>query len=96
MKELVFKIDLISLEADLRVIIQQEVCKALEGWVGINLKAENNTTLLDTKEVCAYLKISRGTLIKLLKEKRLVASKPSNKWLFTQTSIEEYLKNQSY
>ena len=94
MSELVFKIDLISLEADLRVIIQQEVCKALECRAEANLKT-NNSSLLSTKEVCAYLHISRGTLIKLVKDAAFVSKKVGNKHLFTQASIEKYLERKS-
>ena len=95
MKEVIVKVDLSSIIHELRVLIHEELCKGLEGWAAANPENDNKDRLLNTKEVCAYLKISRGTLVKLLKEKRLVASKPGNKWLFTQTAIGEYLKNRS-
>lgn len=93
MQELILKIDTLGLEVTLRQIIQQEVAKAIESWGRANLKSDNaNGKLLNTKEVCAYLQVSRGTLIKLVKEENLVSRKVGNKRLFTQASIEKYLE----
>ena len=50
-----------------------------------------NTPLLTLSEACEYLKISRETMLKLLKEAKIGGSKIGGQWRFTPESIENYI-----
>lgn len=96
MLEITLKIDATEVETVLRRFFQQEISNAVESIAkGAMREASCDRRLLNTKEVCAYLQISRGTLIKLVKDEIILSKKVGNKRLFMQASIENYLKSKT-
>jgi len=50
---------------------------------------------LSTKEACWYTSLSRNTLYKLLKEKKIKANKVGRKLLWDRYSIDKFLEAES-
>jgi len=48
--------------------------------------------LLTTKEACAFLKIGRLTLYKLIKAKEIVACKIGRSWRFERSDLERCIE----
>lgn len=51
--------------------------------------------LLTLAETCEVLKISRETMLKLLKEHKIAGAKVGGAWRFTEDAIDEYLKSRT-
>lgn len=48
--------------------------------------------MLTLSEVCQHLKISRETMLKLLKQAKIAGSKIGGQWRFTPEAVENYIK----
>ena len=46
-----------------------------------------------TKEICAYLGVSRDTLLTWIAEKELPAHKVGRNWMFKTSEIDEWVKS---
>lgn len=51
-------------------------------------------SLMRPREVLKYLNISRITLLKLIKKKKLPATKVGSQWRFNKEDIKDWLKKQ--
>ncbi len=50
------------------------------------------TELIKTKEACEFLKMSRITLMKLVKEKKIPAFKMGRLWKFDKTTLGKLIQ----
>ena len=62
-----------------RRIIMQEISQTPERWYS-------------TKEICAYLGVSRDTLLTWIAEKELPAHKVGRNWKFKPSEVDEWVK----
>ena len=49
--------------------------------------------LLTTKETCAFLKISRLTLYRMLKAKKIAGCKVGRSWRFEKSVLEQWIES---
>lgn len=76
-------------EAELKTIYLEEVQKRLEDW-------EQQTLLMDMKELCKMLSLSRPTVEKLfIYNPDFPSMRVGKKWLFPRKEVEEYIKRWS-
>jgi excisionase family DNA binding protein len=76
-------------ENELKTIYLEEVQKRLEDW-------EQQTLLMDMKELCKMLSLSRPTVEKLfIYNKDFPSLRVGKKWLFPRKEVEEYIKRWS-
>lgn len=47
-------------------------------------------------EIAKHLGISRDTVLKLIKEERMPASKVGGKWLFDVSKVDKWVEDNSY
>jgi len=60
-------------------------------WKGVRME---NKEVMNLKEACEFLDFSRQTMYKMLKEKRIPASKVASQWKFIRSELIEWLKMQ--
>ena len=58
---------------------------------GFQMPAENNV-ILNTKEACSYLKISRPTYLKYIKVGKIKAKKIGNAWKVFRTDLDQWIR----
>ena len=88
------EIDITELVESFRTIMREEIREAMKLHLQANSPAENtNERLLDMKEVCAYLHLSRSTVNDLISSGRLESKKPKHKHLFEMDAIKKYLNS---
>ncbi|MFA9559857.1 helix-turn-helix domain-containing protein [Evansella sp. AB-rgal1] len=76
-------------EDELKTIYLEEVQKRLEEW-------EQQTLLMDMKELCKMLSLSRPTVEKLfIYNSDFPSLRVGKKWLFPRKDVEEYIKRWS-
>lgn len=76
-------------ENELKSIYLEEVQKRLEDW-------EQQTLLMDMKELCKMLSLSRPTVEKLfIYNSDFPSMRVGKKWLFPRKEVEEYIKRWS-
>ncbi len=57
-------------------------------------KHERNERVLTTAEAMEYLKTTRHTLLKMVKEGKLKANKIGREYRFLQEALDEYLRGE--
>lgn len=76
-------------EDELKTIYLEEVQKRLEDW-------EQQTLLMDMKELCKMLSLSRPTVEKLfIYNPHFPSMRVGKKWLFNRKEVEEYINHWS-
>lgn len=76
-------------EDELKTMYLEEVQKRLEDW-------EQQTMLMDMKELCKMLSLSRPTVEKLfIYNQDFPSLRVGKKWLFPRKEVEEYIKRWS-
>lgn len=74
-------------ENELKTIYLEEVQKRLDVW-------EQQTLLMDMKELCKILSLSRPTVEKLfIFNPDFPSMRVGKKWLFNRKEVEEYIKS---
>lgn len=76
-------------ENELKKVYLEEVRKRVE-------EIEEQMLLIDTKELCKMLSLSRPTVEKLfINNKEFPSLRVGKKWLFPRKEVEEYIKRWS-
>ncbi|MCR8978654.1 helix-turn-helix domain-containing protein [Brevibacillus laterosporus] len=76
-------------EDELKTLYLEEVQKRLEDW-------EQQTLLMDMKELCKMLSLSRPTVEKLfIYNPDFPSMRVDKKWLFPRKEVETYIKRWS-
>jgi excisionase family DNA binding protein len=56
----------------------------------------DNPSLMKLKEVCNYLKVTRQTIYRLIKEGQLPATRVGGQWRFRRPEVEKYLAEKKF
>lgn len=93
MSEIIAKIDLKEFIEAIRQIVREEVRDGIGMHLKLNPSQDAAIKLLTMMETCSYLRLSRGTVNKLIKNGGLDSIKVGNKRMFEINAIEKYLNN---
>ena len=85
-------VNISGLEESIRQVIREEISTVLDKFIKSQQTENTKLKLLDMAETCTYLRLSRGSIYKLIKAGLLESKKAGNKRLFEMKAIEKYLK----